>query len=520
MENNCRSETAGKPIICKAAVCRKAGEALVIEDIEVAPPKAWEVRIKILCTSLCHSDVTMWKLELAPIAFFPRIFGHEAVGIVESVGEHVEEVEEGELVVPVFERNCGECRDCKSHKSNNCSKFPTEFYGGMPRDGTSRFKDLNGEVVHHFFSVSSFSQYTVVDITHVAKLNCEIPIDKACLLSCGVTTGVGAAWEVAKVEEGSTVAIFGLGAIGLASVGEHVEEVEEGELVVPVFERNCGECRDCKSHKSNNCSKFPTEFYGGMPRDGTSRFKDLNGEVVHHFFSVSSFSQYTVVDITHVAKLNCEIPIDKACLLSCGVTTGVGAAWEVAKVEEGSSVAIFGLGAIGLAVAEGARLRGASKIIGVDLNPEKFEIGKKFGVTDFVNPTSCGEKSVSRVIQEMTDGGADYCFECVGLASVMQDAFNSSRKGWGKTVILGIEMHGSPISIHPYTITEGRSVEGSRFGGMKAKSDIPMLAKKYLDRELTLDGFVTHEVGFQDINKAFDLLLQGKSLRCIIWMDR
>ncbi|XVF64815.1 hypothetical protein PTKIN_Ptkin09bG0196800 [Pterospermum kingtungense] len=295
MNNQNGSPTAGKAIRCKAAVCRSPGEPLVIEEIEVEPPKAWEVRINILCTSLCHSDITFWKMSTGPFAIFPRIFGHEAVGVVESIGEHVEEVQEGDLVVPVFHPNCRECRDCKSQKGNGCSVF--------------------------------------------------------------------------------------------------------GNKVNP-----------------------------DMPRDCTSRFKGMNGEVLHHFLSVSSFAEYTVVDVAHVVNISSQIPVDKACLLSCGVSTGIGAAWKVADIEEGSTVAIFGLGAVGLAVAEGARLRGAAKIIGVDLNPEKFEIGKKFGVTDFINPSTCGEKNVSEVIKEITDGGADYCFECIGLASVMEDAFKSNRE--------------------------------------------------------------------------------------------
>ncbi|XVE95264.1 hypothetical protein REPUB_Repub02eG0081300 [Reevesia pubescens] len=386
MENQNGRLTEGKAIRCKAAISRNPGAPLVIEEIEVEPPKAWEVRIKILCTSLCHTDITFWKASAGPFAIFPRIFGHEAVGVVESVGEHVEEVKEGDLVVPVFHPNCRECRDCKSQKGNGCSVFG---------------KRLNPD----------------------------------------------------------------------------------------------------------------------MPRDATSRFKGMNGEVVHHFLFVSSFTEYTVVDVAHIVKISSEIPVDKACLLSCGVSTGIGAAWKVADIEEGSTVAIFGLGAVGLAVAEGARLRGASKIIGVDLNPEKFEMGKKFGVTDFINPATCGEIKVSEVIKEMTDGGADYCFECIGLASLMEDAFNSNREGWGKTVILGVEMHGTPLALNTHLLLRGRSVTGSLFGGFKPKSDIPLLAEKYLDKELNLDGFISHEVSFQDINKAFDLLLEGKSLRCLIWMD-
>ncbi|KEH35716.1 zinc-binding alcohol dehydrogenase family protein [Medicago truncatula] len=315
--------------------------------------------------------------------------------------------------------------------------------------------------------------------------------------------------------------ILGHEAVGLVeSVGENVEEVKEGDLVVPVFLPNCGECIDCGSTKSNNCTKFGNKPIRDMPRDGTSRFRDMKGEVVHHLLGVSSFSEYTVVDVTHVVKITHDIPLDKACLLSCGVSTGIGAAWKVADVEKGTTVAIFGLGAVGLAVAVAAKQRGASKIIGVDLNHDKFEIGKQFGITDFVNPSSTSnEKSVSEVIKDMTNGGADYCFECIGLASLMTEAFNSSREGWGKTVIIGVEMHGSPLTLNPYDILKGKTITGSLFGGLKPKSDLPLLAQKYLDKELNLDGFISQEVDFKDINKAFDYLLQGKSIRCIIRMD-
>lgn len=359
----------------------------MIEEVEVAPPCAWEVRIKVLCTSLCHTDLTFWNISDGPFYASPRIFGHEAVGVVESVGEHVEEVRTGDIVVPVF----------------------------LP---------------------------------------------------------------------------------------------------------NCEECRDCKSRRSNICSKFPVKNYGGMPRDPNGRFKDMNGETIHHFLSVSSFVEYTVVDITHIVKISSQMPFDKACLLSCGVATGVGATWKVAEVEQGSSVAIFGLGTVGLAVAEGARRNGASKIIGVDLNPDKFELGKKFGITDFVNPEMCKEKTTSQVIKEMTDGGADYCFECIGLASLMKEAFESTREGLGKTIILGVELDGNPLNLDCVQIMKGRSVMGSLFGGIKPKVDIPLLVNKYLHQELRLDGFITHEVDFENINKAFEYLQQGKGLRCIIWMDR
>ncbi|XP_051126551.1 alcohol dehydrogenase-like 2 isoform X2 [Andrographis paniculata] len=384
MESRCSTEkTVGKSIRCRAAVARKAGEPLIIEEIDVLPPMAWEVRIRILCTSLCHSDVTMWKIPSGPATFFPRIFGHEAAGVVESVGDYVEEFVPGDLVLPVFERNCGDCRDCRSPKGNACSKFAAEFYGGMPRDGSTRFLDAGGNPIHHFLSVSSFSEFTVVDVAHVVKMNPNLPPEKACLLSCGVTT-----------------------------------------------------------------------------------------------------------------------------------------VWKTADVEEGSTVAIFGLGTVGLAVAEGARLRGASKIIGVDINPNKFEIGKKFGVTHFINPTSCTEKTVCQMIKELTGEGADYCFECIGLAPLMNEAFVSSRKGCGKTIIIGVEMTGTPLSINTYVLLEGRGISGCRLGGYKPKSDIPMLANKYIQKEINLDKYISHEINFEEINKAFEMLKEGTSLRCIVWMDR
>ncbi|KAL5713866.1 hypothetical protein ACHQM5_015903 [Ranunculus cassubicifolius] len=314
--------------------------------------------------------------------------------------------------------------------------------------------------------------------------------------------------------------IFGHEAIGIVeSVGENVNEVKKGDIVIPTFIPDCRECTDCLSEKSNLCSKFPFTISPWMPREASSRFTNTAGEVIYHFISVSSFSEYTVVDIAHITKIDSSVPPNKACLLSCGVATGVGAACRTAKVEAGSTVAIFGIGAIGLAVAEGARLCGAAKIIGVDLNPDKFELGKKFGVTDFVNPKKCNNK-ISEVIKEMTDGGADYCFECVGSASVVHEAYASCRKGWGKTIVLGVDPK-SELNFGSYDLLHsGKTMTGSFYGNLKPKTDIPLLLQRYINKELNLDDFVTHEVGFEDINKAFDLLLNGKSLRCVIWMDK
>ncbi|KAI9079526.1 hypothetical protein K1719_038498 [Acacia pycnantha] len=389
MEAQLPINSEGKPIQCKAAVCRDSGEPLVIEDVIVAPPMSGEARIRIICTSLCHSDLTFWKAK-GPHGSFPRILGHEAVGVVESVGEDVSEVKKGDMVIPVFMAECLECVDCKSKKSNLCSNVPFRMSGFMPRHESSRFTDLSGQTIHHFLFVSSFSQYTVVDVAHLTKI-----------------------------------------------------------------------------------------------QDPSS------------------------------------VPPSRACLLSCGVSTGVGAAWKTAEVEAGSTVAIFGLGSIGLAVAEGARLCGATKIIGVDLNPQKFEIGKKFGLTDFINSGECGDKPVSQVIKEMTDGGADYCFECVGMTSLVHEAYASCRKGWGKTIVVGVDQLGSNLSFSSgEVLTSGKCLMGSLFGGLKPKSHIPILLQRYIDKELQLDDFVTHEMELEDINRAFDLLQAGQCLRCVIWMDK
>ncbi|KAF3586515.1 hypothetical protein F2Q69_00027337, partial [Brassica cretica] len=269
------------------------------------------------------------------------------------------------------------------------------------------------------------------------------------------------------------------------SVGEHVDGFKQGDVVLPVFHPNCEECKDCKSSKSNWCARYANDSISNTRRYGmASRFKDSTGEDIHHFLFVSSFSEYTVVDIAHLVKISPDIPVQKAALLSCGVSTGVGAAWKVANVEEGSTVAVFGLGAVGLAAAEGARLRGAAKIIGVDLNPDKFELGKKFGFTDFVNPTLCGEKKVSEVIKEMTGGGVDYSFECVGLPSILSEAFISTRTGSGKTVMLGMGKHAAPISLGSFDLLSGRTICGSLFGGLKSKLDIPVLVDHYLKKVL------------------------------------
>jgi S-(hydroxymethyl)glutathione dehydrogenase/alcohol dehydrogenase len=316
--------------------------------------------------------------------------------------------------------------------------------------------------------------------------------------------------------------ILGHEAVGVVeSVGEDVSEVAEGDTVIPTFLADCSECEDCKSKKSNLCTQFPFSVSPWIQGDESSRFTDLNGDVLYHLLYVSSFSEYTVVHIANLVKVDPAVPLNRACLFSCGISTGIGAACRTADVEAGSTVAIFGLGAIGLAVAEGARLCGAKRIIGIDINPDKFETGKKFGVTDFINSRSCGNRTVSQVINEMTNGGADYCFECVGLAALVHEAYACCRQGWGKTVVVGVDKPRSQLSFNSFDVLHrGKTIMGSLFGGLKPKSDIPILIQRFIDKEFQLDGFVTHEVSFNEINKAFDLLIEGKSVRCLIWMDK
>ncbi|RLM80895.1 alcohol dehydrogenase-like 6 [Panicum miliaceum] len=355
-------------ITCRAAVAWGPGQPLVMEEVEVAPPGPLEIRVKVVSTSVCRSDVSAWQSKAQP-DLFPRIFGHEASGVVESVGEGVTEFQVGDHVLTVF---IGECKSCKH----------------------------------------------------------------------------------------------------------------------------------CISGKSNMCQKLGLERKGVMHSDQKTRFS-IKGKPVYHYCAVSSFSEYTVVHSGCAVKVGLTVPMDRVCLLSCGVSAGLGAAWNVADVSEGSSVVIFGLGTVGLSVAQAAKLRGASKIIGVDTNPEKQEKGRAFGVTDFINPNELSEP-VQQVIKMMTDGGADYSFEC----------------GWGVTVTLGVPKAKPEVSAHYAFLLSGRTLKGSLFGGWRPKSDLPSLVDKYADKEIQVDGLVTHDIPFGDINRALELMLENKCLRCVIHMSQ
>ncbi|KAK3411468.1 hypothetical protein EUGRSUZ_I00224 [Eucalyptus grandis] len=377
------ASTAGQVIRCKAAVAWEAGKPLVMEEVEVAPPQAMEVRIKILFTSLCHTDVFFWEAK-GQTPLFPRIFGHEASGVVESVGEGVTELEPGDHVLPVFTGECKECQHCKSEESNMC---------GLLRINTDR---------------------------------------------------------------------------------------------------------------------------GVMLNDNESRFS-INGKPIYHFVGTSTFSEYTVVHVGCVAKINPAAPMDKVCVLSCGISTGLGATLNVAKPKKGQSVAIFGLGTVGLAAAEGARMAGASRIIGVDRNPNRFVEAKKFGVNEFVNPKD-HNKPVQEVIAEMTDGGVDRSLECTGNIDAMISAFECVHDGWGIAVLVGVPSKDDVFKTHPMNLLNERTLKGTFFGNYKPRTDLPSVVEKYMNKELDVEKFITHEVPFSEINKAFDYMLQGTSLRCIIRM--
>ncbi|KAK1290552.1 alcohol dehydrogenase [Acorus calamus] len=419
------SSTAGLVIPCRAAVAWEAGKPLVIEQVEVAPPQTMEVRINVKYSSLCRTDIYFWESKIVSAKtdelehrfvwvgcfveglgglqgqtpLFPRIFGHEASGVVESVGKGVTELKPGDHVLPVFTGECKECRHCKSEESNMCD---------LLRINTDR---------------------------------------------------------------------------------------------------------------------------GVMLNDGKSRFS-IKGQPINHFLGTSTFSEYTVLHVGCLAKINPSAPLDKVCVLSCGISTGLGATLNVAKPKRGSVVAVFGLGAVGLAACEGARIAGASRIIGVDRNPHRFEYAKKFGVTDFVNPRD-HQKPMQEVLVEMTDGGVDRAIECTGNIDAMISAFECVHdldgsfiiinqgffQGWGVAVLVGVPHKDAIFMTKPINILNERTLKGTFFGNYKPRTDIPKVVEMYMRKELELDKFLTHRIKFSEINKAFDLMLKGEGLRCIISMD-
>ena len=367
-------------IKCKAAIAWGPGQPLSIEEVEVMPPQAGEVRVRIVATGVCHTDAFTLSGE-DPEGVFPCILGHEGGGIVESVGEGVTSVKVGDHVIPLYTPECRECKFCKSGKTNLCQKIRATQGKGLMPDGTTRFS------------------------------------------------------------------------------------------------------------------------------------KD--GQPIYHYMGTSTFSEYTVLPEISLAKVNPAAPLEEVCLLGCGVTTGMGAVVNTAKVKAGDSVAIFGLGGIGLSAIIGARMAGAGRIIGIDINEGKFELAKKLGATDVINPKSF-DKPIQDVIVAMTDGGVDFSFECIGNVNVMRSALECCHKGWGESVIIGVAGAGQEIATRPFQLVTGRVWRGSAFGGVRGRSELPSYVDMAEKGEIPLDTFITHTMGLEDINKAFDLMHEGKSIRSVI----
>ncbi|WP_204378448.1 S-(hydroxymethyl)glutathione dehydrogenase/class III alcohol dehydrogenase [Agaribacterium haliotis] len=364
----------------RAAVAFAAGKPLEIVEVDVAPPKAGEVLVRLVATGVCHTDAFTLSGD-DPEGIFPSILGHEGAGVVEAVGEGVSSLAVGDHVIPLYTPECGECKFCKSGKTNLCQAIRSTQGQGLMPDGSSRF-----------------------------------------------------------------------------------------------------------SYK---------------------------GETIFHYMGTSTFSEYTVVPEIALAKINKAAPLDKVCLLGCGVTTGIGAVLNTAKVEPGSSVAVFGLGGIGLSVIQGAVMAKAERILAVDINEDKFEMAKALGATDCVNPKNY-DAAIQDVIVELTDGGVDYSFECIGNVNTMRSALECCHKGWGESVIIGVAGSGQEISTRPFQLVTGRVWKGTAFGGVKGRSQLPDYVEQYMSGEIKIDPMVTYTMGLEDINKAFDLMHDGKAIRSVI----
>jgi S-(hydroxymethyl)glutathione dehydrogenase/alcohol dehydrogenase len=297
-------------------------------------------------------------------------------------------------------------------------------------------------------------------------------------------------------------------------VGSGVTSVKAGDHVIPLYTPECGQCSYCKSGKTNLCQAIRVTQGQGLMPDGSTRFS-LNGAPLYHYMGTSTFSEYSVMPEISVAKINKQAPLDKVCLLGCGITTGIGAVLNTAKVEPGSTVAVFGLGGIGLSVVQGAVMAGASRIFAVDLNDDKFEMAGMLGATDFVNPSKY-DKPIQDVIVDLTDGGVDYSFECIGNTNVMRSALECCHKGWGESVIIGVAGAGQEISTRPFQLVTGRVWRGTAFGGVRGRTELPGYVDNYMAGKINIDDMVTHTMGLEDINKAFDLMHSGESIRSVV----
>lgn len=314
--------------------------------------------------------------------------------------------------------------------------------------------------------------------------------------------------------EGAFPAILGHEGAGIVrEVGAGVTSVKVGDHVIPLYTPECRECDYCLHPKTNLCQKIRSTQGKGLMPDGTSRFS-LNGKPILHYMGCSTFSNFTVLPEIAVAKIRPDAPFDKVCYIGCGVTTGVGAVVFDAKVEPGSNVVVFGLGGIGLNVIQGAKMVGANRIIGIDINPSRVEIAKKFGMTHFINPKET--PNLIEAISDLTNGGADYSFECIGNVNTMRQALECCHKGWGESIIIGVAGAGQEISTRPFQLVTGRVWRGSAFGGARGRTDVPKIVDWYMDGKINIDDLITHTMPLDDINKAFDLMHEGKSIRSVV----
>jgi S-(hydroxymethyl)glutathione dehydrogenase/alcohol dehydrogenase len=318
-----------------------------------------------------------------------------------------------------------------------------------------------------------------------------------------------------KDPEGLFPAILGHEGAGIVvEVGPGVGSVKTGDHVIPLYTPECRECEYCLSRKTNLCQKIRATQGAGVMPDGTSRFS-LDGRKLHHYMGTSTFANFTVLPEIAVAKIRPDAPFDKVCYIGCGVTTGIGAVINTAKVEAGANCVVFGLGGIGLNVIQGLRLVGANMIVGVDLNPDKKPWGERFGMTHFVNPQEAGADLVKYLV-DLTGGGADYSFECIGNVDLMRVALECCHKGWGESVIIGVAPAGAEIRTRPFQLVTGRVWRGTAFGGARGRTDVPRIVDWYMDKKIEIDPMITHQMPLADINKAFDLMHEGKSIRSVV----
>ena len=315
--------------------------------------------------------------------------------------------------------------------------------------------------------------------------------------------------------EGAFPAILGHEGAGVVvEVGPGVRSLAVGDHVIPLYTPECRECKSCTSHKTNLCTSIrATQGKGVMP-DGTSRFS-YKGKPVLHYMGCSTFANYTVLPEIALAKVRKDAPFDKICYIGCGVTTGIGAVIFTAKVEVGANVVVFGLGGIGLNVIQGARMVGANMIVGVDINPEREALARQFGMTHFVNPKEIKGDIVGHLV-ELTGGGADYSFECIGNVNTMRHALECCHRGWGESIIIGVAGAGQEISTRPFQLVTGRVWKGTAFGGARGRTDVPRIVDWYMDGKIDIDNLVTHTMPLEDINKGFDLMHEGKSIRSVV----